>query len=119
MFKLFPRNQNKPTQDAFKIPLGKELFILLALRWNEDSGVYGLDLAAAIDAYVGKPNAMSHGEFYTLLTRMQRKGLIESRKGGVIYDGIHRHYYSLTKEGLALQKYIDEATNNLWRWRSE
>jgi DNA-binding PadR family transcriptional regulator len=119
MFKLFPRNQSKPAQDTFKVPLGKELFILLALRGNEDSGVFGLDLQAAVNECIGKSNFMSHGELYTLLVRMRRNGLITSRKGEAILDSGHRHYYSLTKEGLALQNHIDEATNNLWRWRSK
>jgi DNA-binding PadR family transcriptional regulator len=76
-----------------------EIMFFLVMK---DGQVYGYDLAKRFTKMTHGHIKMSYGTIYPLLRRMERRGLIRSRKDGA--SG--RVYYELTRQG-------EEAWENL------
>lgn len=65
-----------------------------------DGPAYGYELAARFEAMTGGHMKVSYGTIYPYLRRMERKGVIRSRKD----EKRGRVYYELTQRGMDAKK---------------
>jgi len=68
----------------------------------KDGPAYGYELATRFREMSGGHMKISYGTIYPLLRRMERKGLIRSKK----HQPSGRVYYELTKRGAQAQKRV-------------
>jgi len=81
------------------LPLSRsELLILTALSGREH---YGLEIAESVRQLTDGKQTISLGGLYTILSRMERKGLVRGRWGDTAEGrhGARRRYYELSGLG--------------------
>lgn len=74
-----------------------ELIVLVVLSRGDR---YGVEIMDRIAALTGRKSRQIVGGLYTMLQRMEHKGLVSGRWGEA-EKGARRRYYSLTRRGAA------------------
>lgn len=75
--------------------LAGKTYQLIFLWLMKDGPVYGYDLVARFEKMTGRHIKMSYGTMYPFLRRMEKKGVISSKKD----ESSGRVYYELTTKG--------------------
>lgn len=93
---------------------GFELLVLLALiRLGDDA--YGVPISEAIEESSGRDVAL--GSVYITLERLERKGLVSSRRGEPTPErgGRAKTYFRITAKGLREVRQAQRTLVRLWR----
>ena len=97
-----------------KITLGafEELVLLTAGVLKENA--YGVTIKQELEAQLKK--SISLGSLYAALQRLEEKGWVNSRVGGITekQGGRRKQYYEITKEGMMALHEVREMRNNLF-----
>jgi DNA-binding PadR family transcriptional regulator len=109
MFKIFTKPTAKPSKAVLKVPSRDEMFILFALKSSGSQGVYGADIPTALESCSDGTEELSPGQLYSLLKRLRRKGLVDSR----LHLLLNQHYYFLTDEGKAVVNKVSDVYTRL------
>jgi len=92
------------------LPSGKEIVVLRLLSDAPSSGKYGLELVAEYQKALGR------GSVYVILSRMQDKGLVESRTPKrADHPGLPRPRYRITALGQKTLQAVEAAQSVLPR----
>jgi len=96
-------------------PLGEleQLVLLAVLRIGE--AAYGVPIQEQLRRYAGRP--VARGALYTVLDRLEQKGLVQSRLGESLAErgGRPRRYFEVTAAGLRRLRQARTALEALWQ----
>lgn len=97
-----------------KIILGAfEELVLLTIGALDDNA-YGVTIKADLENRLGK--SISIGALYAALQRLEEKGWVESRVGGITetQGGRRKQYYDITKDGVQALDEVRSMRNDLF-----
>lgn len=83
---------------------GQMAYELIFLWLMKDGRVYGYDLGSRFEKMAGGHIKLSWGTIYPILRRMEKRGLISSKKD----EESGRVYYELTQKGKAASEKLSE-----------
>ena len=91
----------------------EEFILLLVLIMDEDA--YGVSVGEAYSEHTGK--SISIPAIHTVLKRLEKKNLIQSKFGGAtqIRGGRRKRIYEITDTGYCIIKDIQDSRNKLWK----
>ena len=91
----------------------EETVLLLLLSMKEEP--YGLSVCEAYQAHTGKSISLS--AVHTVLSRLEKKGLISSAMGGAteLRGGRRKRLFKPTPIGLEVVKEIKDSRQRLWQ----
>lgn len=96
-------------------PLGEleQLVMLAILRAGDDA--YGVTIQERLHRHVGR--RVARGALYTVLDRLERKGLLSSRLGEPLAErgGRARRYFAVTAAGRERLRQARQALQALWQ----
>ena len=90
----------------------EETILLLVLSMEEEA--YGFSVSEAYKKHMGKPISIS--AVHAVLSRMEKKGLIESHMGGATTarGGRRKRIFQATSKGVAVINEIKDSRQKLW-----
>lgn len=90
----------------------EETVLLLIMVMNEEA--YGFSVAEAYKKHTGKNISIS--AIHSVMSRLEKKGLIQSRMGGAseARGGRRKRIFSATEQGQAAIAEIKQAREKLW-----
>jgi DNA-binding PadR family transcriptional regulator len=105
----------RPVKAATERPLGEleQLVLLAILRVGEEA--YGEPIRERLRGEAGR--RVARGALYTVLDRLEQKGLVRSRLGEPLAErgGRARRYFEVTAAGLAALRRARQTLLRLWR----
>jgi len=90
----------------------EETILLLILSMDGDA--YGFSVSEAYEKHVGK--SISISAVHTVMSRLEKKGFIQSEMGGATSErgGRRKRIFTATTAGLTMIQEIKEARQKLW-----
>jgi PadR family transcriptional regulator PadR len=98
-----------PRSDECPLGTFEEQVLLAVLRTGAEA--YGMSVRREIEEVTGRELAV--GAVYATLDRLEAKGLVSSRRGGV--DGVSRRLFSVTAAGARTLAESRAMRERLWR----
>jgi PadR family transcriptional regulator, regulatory protein PadR len=91
----------------------EHLILLAILRLSTNA--YGLSVARELESHAGR--RLSRGALYTMLDRLETKGLIRWRQetGGPERQGMPKRVYTVTPRGIAAVRASHRILRRMWR----